>query len=480
MSTPFTSLLINGQVRPASSGKSYEVRNPFSSEVVGTAASATAQDCKDAIEAAGNAFKTWERSPLAQRRDIFLKAADLLVSDKYKTKILAAIRDETAAVDPVLQAFAVEFSGSALKDAAGLINKLKGETFPSDTPGAYVIGQRRPMGVVLSISPWNAPVFLGVRAVACAIICGNTVVYKASEVSPRSLSVLGEVFTEAGLPAGVFNFISMDRNDAPALTAEIIAHPLIRQINFCGSDRVGRIIAQEAAKWLKPCIFELGGKSPVLVLDDADLEDAARAIVSNALFHSGQICMSTERVIVQRGASEKLISLIKQNISTLKAGNYADYPKVQLSALFTAASAENVVGMIREAQAEGAEVLVGDVKNEGAIVQPHVITCVKPGMRLWERESFGPILIVAVADTIDEIVDLANESTYSLSAGIWTKDIHTAFDVTSRVRSGLANINGGTFHGESLLGHGGLGASTGYGRFSVEEFTDHRVIVVHP
>ena len=148
MSKPFTPLLINGQSRPASSGKSYEVRNPYTGEVVGTAASATDQDCKDAIEAAGNAFKTWEKSSLAFRRDIFLKAADLLVSDKFKPRVLEAIKDETAAVDPILQAFAVEFSASALRDAAGLINKLKGETFQSDTPGAYVIGQRRPMGVV--------------------------------------------------------------------------------------------------------------------------------------------------------------------------------------------------------------------------------------------------------------------------------------------------------------------------------------------
>lgn len=148
MSKPFTSLLINGQVRPASSGKSYEVRNPYSGEVVGTAASATDQDCKDAIDAAGKAFQAWEHSPLALRRDIFLKAADLLVSEKYRTKILEAIRDETAAVDPVLQAFGVEAPGSALKDAAGLIHKLKGETFPSDIPGAYVIGQRRAKGIV--------------------------------------------------------------------------------------------------------------------------------------------------------------------------------------------------------------------------------------------------------------------------------------------------------------------------------------------
>ncbi|KAK7687883.1 hypothetical protein QCA50_009102 [Cerrena zonata] len=480
MTTPFTPLLINGQFRPASSGKTFEVHNPYSGELVGTAAAATSQDCKDAIDAAGKAFPTWEKTPLALRRDIMLKAADLLVTDKYRKKVHEALKDETATVDPLLQMLSVEISASVLKDSAGLINKLKGETFNSDMPGAYVIGQRRAMGVILGLAPWNAPVLLSIRAACTAIICGNTVVFQASEVSPRSLATIGEVLTEAGLPAGVLNFISINRSEAPTLTTEMIANPLIRKINFCGSERIGKIIAQEAAKWLKPCIFELGGKSPVLVLDDADLEDAARAIVSSAFFFSGQTCMSTERVIVQRGAAEKLVSLVKQIAAPIKAGNYADFPKVQLSALFTAASAENVVNMVKEAQADGAEVILGDVKREGNVVQPHIITSVRPGMRLWDRESFGPVVMFVTADTIDEMVNLANETAYTLAAAVWTTDIHTAFDITSRIRTGISNINGPSFHHESQLGHGGLGGPTGYGRFNVEDFTDHRVVVVHP
>lgn len=148
MSKPFTPLLVNGQFRPASSGKTFEVHNPYSGELVGTAASATSQDCQDAIEAAGKAFQTWEKTPLALRRDILLKAADILVTDKYRKKVQEAIRDETATIDPLLQALSIDISGSILKDTAGLISKLKGESFPSDMPGAYVIGQRRAMGVM--------------------------------------------------------------------------------------------------------------------------------------------------------------------------------------------------------------------------------------------------------------------------------------------------------------------------------------------
>ncbi|KAI0073259.1 aldehyde dehydrogenase [Panus rudis PR-1116 ss-1] len=476
---PFTPLLINGQFRAASSNLKFEIRNPYSTDVVGYAASATSQDCKDAIEAAGRAFTSWEKTPFTQRRDIFLKAADLIESDKYKEKIQRAVREETAAT-PIMDLFNITNSARNLRDIAGLVSQLKGETFPSDIPGGYVVAQRRAIGVILAISPWNAPVLLSIRAVGVPIICGNTAILKCSEVTPRAQAIVAELLTEAGLPAGVLNFISMDRKDAASLTSEMIAHPLVRKINFTGSDRVGRILAAEAAKYLKPCVFELGGKSPVVVLDDADLEQAARAIVFAATAHSGQICMSTERVIVQRKASETLIPAINKLMSALKAGDLLNDPESKLSALFTETSAQNVISMIQEAKQDGAEVVVGDLQSKGAVVQPHVITKVKPGMRLWERESFGPIVAIAVADTVDELVDLANESDYSLAAALWTKDLNLALDVGSRIRSGSTNINGPTIHVESLRGLAGLGGATGYGHFDVEHFTEVRMLIVHP
>ncbi|KAI0075312.1 aldehyde dehydrogenase [Panus rudis PR-1116 ss-1] len=476
---PFTPLLIDGQFRPASNGASFEVRNPFSQKVVGRAASATSQDVKDAIESAGRAFQTWEKTPLGQRRDIFLKAADLLDTEKYKAKINAAAKEETASVD-YMSIFNIYAASPQIRDVAGMISHLKGETFPSDVPGGYVVAQRRAMGVVLAISPWNAPIYLAIRAVAIPIICGNTVVLKSSEVTPRTQAIVAELFQEAGLPNGVLNYISVDRSDAPALTAEAIAHPLVRKINFTGSDRVGRIIAGEAAKHLKPCVFELGGKSPAVVLNDADIENAARAIVSSATWHSGQICMSTERVIAQSEAAKKLIPAIQKLMNSLKAGDPHSDPNHHLSALFTEASAENVVNMIKEAKEQGAEVLVGDVKREGAVIQPHVIGGVKTSMRIWQRETFGPVVVVTAADTIDEVVELANQTDYSLAASLWTKDLNLALDVGSRIRAGSTNINGPTIHIESMRGLTGLGGATGYGHFDVENFTDVRMLIIHP
>jgi len=272
----------------------------------------------------------------------------------------------------------------------------------------------------------------------------------------------------------------MSRESAPAFTAEIIAHPLVRKINFTGSDRVGRIIATEAGKHLKPCVLELGGKAPAIVLDDADLTEAAKSIVIGSLVHGGQVCMSTERVIVQRGAAEALIDTVKSLASKMKAGDPASDPTVKFGALFTEGSADNVLSMIREAQNAGAQLIMGDLARQGSVLQPHILVDVKPGMRMWERESFGPVISIKVVDTPEEAVELANATDYSLSASIWTSNMATAQKYAPLIRAGYTNINGSTFHSEPLISVAGLSGSSGYGHFGIHDFTDERVIITHP
>ncbi|KAF8962311.1 Aldehyde/histidinol dehydrogenase [Flammula alnicola] len=477
---PLTKLYIDGKFVPSSTGETFEVRNPHSGQVVGISSSASSADCKAAVHAAAKAFKAWEHSNLNDRRDVLLRAADLLASEEYRTKVLEAITEETAGAS-YWGTFNVMGSINFLRSQAGTVEKLKGEIFPSGTvPGAQAISQRRAMGVIFGIAPWNAPVTLSIRAVAVPILCGNTTILKSSESSPRSQSIVAELFHEAGLPAGVLNFISMSRESAPALTAEIIAHPLVRSINFTGSDRVGKIIAMEAAQHLKPCVLELGGKSPSLVLDDANVAEAAKGIAFGAMAHSGQICMSTERVIVQRGIAEQLMSEIKELCGSLKVGDVANDHSVSLGALFTESSADNIVGMIKEAQASGAELILGDTARQRSLLVPHMLKGVKPGMRVWDRESFGPVIVFAVVESIDEAVDMANASEYSLAASLWTSDLYGAQSIASRIRAGCTNINGPTIHSEPSDGLLGLGGSSGYGRFHIENFTDKRVIVTHP
>jgi len=473
--TPFAPLFIDGQARPASGDAKYEVHNPYSGELVSYAASASSEDCRDAVDAAVCAFPAWEKSSLVQRRDFFMRAAALLETDKYRAKVEEAIKAEVAATDFIVN-LNTNMSAEMLRTLATLVMELKGEMFPSHIPGGQVLVQRRAQGVVFSIAPWNSPVILTIRAAGYPIVCGNTVVLKTSEVSPRIQYVIAELFHEAGLPNGVLNFIHTSRESAPARTAEIIAHPAVRKINFTGSDRVGKIIASEAGKYLKPCVLELGGKAPAVVLNDADVPRAARAITSSALVHSGQICMSTERVIVQRGVADALKAALVTEFSKIKSGG----PGEVLSAQFREDSTENIQKMMREAKEDGAEFLLGDGSREGAVIQPHIVTGVKPGMLLWERESFGPLTAVVEVDTVDEAVELANATTYSLVGSVWTRDLNLALDVSSRIRYGCVNVNGPTIHVEDTREHGGLSGASGYGKFTVDAFTDSRLVVIHP
>ncbi|KAK0231642.1 Aldehyde/histidinol dehydrogenase [Armillaria nabsnona] len=335
--------------------------------------------------------------------------------------------------------------------------------------GSEVLVQRRAMGVIFSIAPWNAPVALALHAMAVPVLCGNAIILKSSELSLQSQFIVAELFQEARLPTGVLNLVSVSKEDSPALTAKIIVHPFVWKINvsrwtwislhqralslkFTGSNCVGRIITSEAAKFLKACVFELGGKVPAMVLDDADIDAATKGIVSGALVYSGQVCMSTSRVLVQQGISDVLTEKICELCKSLKARDPYMDPTARISALFSQSSAENVLGMLHEAIREGVQVLVGDVTRDGSMMQLHMFTGNKPGTRLWEREAFGPELSITTFDTIDEAIELANMSDYTLSSSLWTSDLGAAEKLVTWIRTGCANINSSTIHSESFLG----------------------------
>jgi len=480
MTDAIVPLWIGGQKKLASDSATFEVHNPHDRKIVTVSASASSQDCKNAVEAAQRAFATWEHTAPAVKRNILMKAADLLESEKYRVKIYQAVNEETAANDSWCFINAKGAAG-AMREAAVLASTIKGESFPSSSiPGGLCIVQRRAYGVALAISPWNAPVNLTVRAIAVPLMCGNTVVVKSSELSPRSQGIAIEALHEAGIPPGVINYLSMSRDSAPKLVSELIGNPLVKHINFTGSDRVGKIIAGEAAKYLKPCVFELGGKAPAVVLDDADIDDAARSIAQGAMTHAGQVCMSTERVIVQKAVSDALVNKVSALCRALKAGDCRTDPSAKLPCVMNEVFAENILGMVREAKDAGAELVLGDLTRDGPVIQPHVLKDIKPGMRAWDRESFGPLVGFAVVDTIDEAVELANTSDYSLTASLWTRDVNRAIDVGSRLRAGCSVVNGSTFHSEVGLGNAGLGGATGYGRFDIDHFTVKRMIVICP
>jgi acyl-CoA reductase-like NAD-dependent aldehyde dehydrogenase len=297
-------LKINNVEVEAADCRRFERLNPISGEVASTVAAASVEDARQAANAAARAFPAWAAMGPGQRRKILNAAADKL---QERTKdFVAAMAAETGATAGWAM-FNVVLASDMLREAAAMTTQITGEVIPSNRPGSLAMAVRQPAGVVLSMAPWNAPVILGVRSIAMPLACGNTVVMKTSEICPRTHRLIVDALHEAGLPAGVLNAISNAPEDAGEIVEALIAHPAVRRVNFTGSTRVGRIIAETAGRHLKPVLLELGGKAPFVVLDDADIDEAVAAAAFGAYMNQGQICMSTERLVVDENIADQFV-----------------------------------------------------------------------------------------------------------------------------------------------------------------------------
>ncbi|MGA2841322.1 MAG: aldehyde dehydrogenase [Steroidobacteraceae bacterium] len=469
-------LLIGGKEVEARSGASFERRNPVSGHVVSRSAAAGAADAIAAVDAAAAAFPAWSALGPGARRAKLNKAADLL--EARAADFAAVVRDETGATAGWGH-FNVHLAAGMLREAAAMTSQIGGEVIPSDVPGSLAMAYRQPAGVVFGIAPWNAPIILGVRAVAMPLACGNTVVLKSSEVCPATHLLIGTVLHEAGLGDGVVNVVHTDVKDAQAVTEAVIGHPAVKRINFTGSSRVGRILAQLAAKYLKPILLELGGKAPLLVLADADIDAAVDATVFGAFANQGQICMSTERVIVERSVADEFAQKLAKRVAALPVGNPNEGEFV-LGSVVGTPTVQRVQRLVAEAVKQGAKVLCGgDAK--GTIMSGLVVDHVTPAMALFREESFGPQVSITRVDSVDEAVRFANDSEYGLSAAVFTRDLARGIDVAKRIDSGICHINGPTVHDEAQMPFGGV-KSSGYGRFGgkagVDAFTELRWITL--
>ncbi|MGX4640202.1 aldehyde dehydrogenase [Massilia sp. SYSU DXS3249] len=467
-------LLLGGQARPASTGATFERHNPATGDVATRAAAATLDDVDAAIAAAQAAFPAWSAMAPGARRSLLLKAADKMEALRGQF-VEAAVAEAGGA--PMWYQFNVTLASNMLREAAAMTTQIAGEVIPSDVPGSLAMGVRQACGVVVGIAPWNAPIILGTRAVAMPLACGNTVILKSSELCPALHRLIGQVFVDAGFPEGVVNVISNAPADAPQVVERLIAHPAVRRINFTGSTRVGRIIAQQAAKYLKPVLLELGGKNPVVVLDDADLDAAVEAAAFSAFFNQGQICMSADRILVDRKIAPAFVEKLAAKTATLKAAR-SDAP---LAGMVDPSAAARVESMLQDARERGAKVTQAGAGVEGNIMQPAIVDDVTPEMLVYQEESFGPIVSVLRFDSDEEAIRMANDSEYGLSSAVFSRDIGRAMAVAQRIESGICHINGPTVHDEAQMPFGGVKGS-GYGRFggkaAIAEFTDLRWITV--
>jgi acyl-CoA reductase-like NAD-dependent aldehyde dehydrogenase len=469
-------LFINNNDVAATGGRMFERRDPLNGNLATRAAAASVEDARSCADAAAAAFPAWAAILPSERRLLLLKAADVLAS--RAAEFMEVQMAETGAA-PAWVHFNTALAANMLREVASFVSQITGETYPSELPGCLSVTVRQPVGVVLGIAPWNAPIILAIRAIAAPLACGNTVILKASETSPGTHYLLGKVFADAGFPPGVVNVINNSPEDAGKIVEALIEHRAVRRINFTGSTRVGRIIAETAARHLKPVLLELGGKAPLLVLDDADLDEAVNATAFGAFMYQGQICMSTERVVVDQKVADEFVAKLGKKAEALPAGNPRN-GNIVLGPLIGQESAKKVDVLVKEAVSKGAKLVAGG-QVDGAVMSATVLDHVTPEMRIYHEESFGPVAPIIRVRSVDEAVRIANDTEYGLSAAVFGRDINRALAVAKCIESGICHINGPTVQDEAQIPFGGMKAS-GYGKFggraAINEFTELRWITI--
>jgi acyl-CoA reductase-like NAD-dependent aldehyde dehydrogenase len=450
--------------------------NPITGELASSAPALKAADVPAIVARAAAAFPAWAAQGPNARRAVLMKAADALAA--RKDEFVAAMMAETGSTAGWAM-FNLTLAAGMVREAAALTTQIAGEVIPSDKPGCLAMALKEPVGVILGIAPWNAPIILGVRAIAVPLACGNSVILKASELCPRTHALIIEAFAEAGFLEGVVNVVTNAPEDAAEVVGALIDAPQVKRINFTGSTNVGRIIAKRAAEHLKPCLLELGGKAPLLVLDDADLDEAVKAAAFGAFMNQGQICMSTERIIVVEAVADAFVEKFAAKAGSMPAGDPRE-GTTPLGAVIDRKTVDHVNGLIDDAVAKGATVAAGG-KADSVLMGATVVAGVTSDMRLYGEESFGPVVAVIRARDEAHAIELANDSEYGLSAAVFTRDTARGLSVARQIRSGICHVNGPTVHDEAQMPFGGVGAS-GYGRFGgrqgIDSFTETRWITV--
>jgi benzaldehyde dehydrogenase (NAD) len=451
--------------------------NPMTGELASSAAAMKASDVPAIVAKAQDGFSVWSKMGPNARRAVLMKAADALVAKK--DAFVAAMMGEIGATAGWAM-FNLTLAAGMVREAAALTTQIGGEVIPSDHEGTIAMALREPVGVLLGIAPWNAPIILGVRAIAVPLACGNSVILKASEIAPRTHTLIIEAFGEAGFPEGVVNVVTNAPEDAADVVGALIDAPQVKRINFTGSTTVGRIIAKRAAEHLKPVLLELGGKAPMIVLDDADLDEAVKAAAFGAYMNQGQICMSTERIIVVESVADEFAAKFAAKVKTMPVGD----PRTggtPLGAVVDRRTVEHCRSLIEDAVSKGASLLAGGETTQNVLMPAHLVDRVTPQMKLFRDESFGPVVGITRANDEAHAIELANDTEFGLSSAVFTRDTARGLRVARAIQAGICHINASTVSDEPQMPFGGMKAS-GYGRFGgragIDAFTELRWITL--
>jgi acyl-CoA reductase-like NAD-dependent aldehyde dehydrogenase len=466
-------LWIGGKHVAPSSGDYFDDRNPQDDSVLVRIAAATTQDVDAAVQAAQAAFRTYGRT-LASEREAWLSRAAGIMEGR-RAALVELLVDEVGS--PVGKAqFEVQYAIGCLRAAAGATRRVTGQTLPSDLPGRFSMSVRQPLGVVAAISPFNVPLLKNAKLTSTPLATGNTVVLLTSEEAPLIAHALADIYREAGLPDGALNIVTgFGERIGDALTT----HPLVKAVMFTGSSRVGRHIATLCGTHMKRVILELGGKSPMIVLADADLEQAADAAAFSVFFFQGQACMAASRIYVERPVFDSFCSLLKARAEALGLGDLRD-PQTWIGPIISERQRSRVRHHIEDAIAKGARVLTGGTWS-GHRCRPTVLLDVEENMTVCREETFGPVTSIYPVDSADEAMRRAKDTAYGLSAAIHTRDINKALPMALDINSGMVHINAPTIHDEPHVPFGGTGDS-GFGRegtdIDIDTLTEWKWITV--
>lgn len=465
---------INGQF-VSSASPTVEVFNPATNALLGLVPDSSSETVSQAVQAAKDAQPAWERRPAIERAG-YLRA----IAEKLRANLepLARIITEEQGKILPLARIEVSFTADYLDYMAEWARRLEGEVLASDRAGESIFLLRKPVGVVAGILPWNFPFFLIARKMAPALITGNTIVVKSSEETPLNAFAFAKIVAETGLPPGVFNLVS---GTGAVTGVALSSHPDVGLISFTGSVETGVNIMQTAARNLTRVNLELGGKAPAIVLADADLDLAARAIYDSRVINTGQVCNCAERVYVQRAVADSFIDRITKLMKSTRFGDPLAADHLQMGPLINRSALLKVAAMVKRARDDGAEVATGGQPVDlgtGYHYEPTVLINCRRDMEIMRKEIFGPVLPIQVVDSLEEAIQLANDSEYGLTSSIYTNDLNSAMRACRDLRFGETYVNRENF--EAIQGfHAGRrksGIGGADGKHGVYEYTETHVV----
>nr|WP_255679952.1 aldehyde dehydrogenase family protein [Methanosarcina sp. DH2] len=471
--------MIDGESRDSSTGETFDDINPATLENLATIQVAGSEDVDRAVEAAEKGFRVWSEIPAPRRAEVLFRAARILQERKEDLAVL--MTEEMGKVLPETRGDVQEAIDITVY-AAGEGRRMFGETTTSELKEKFCMTVLRPIGVVGMITPWNFPIAIPSWKIMPALIAGNAVVFKPSSDTPLLAIKLVEILMEAGLPPGVVNIVP---GPGGSVGKAIVQHPRIKAISFTGSLDTGKWIMEECAKTMKRVSLELGGKNPVIVMPDADLELALEGVLWGAFGTTGQRCTATSRLILHEKIKDEFIARLLTKTKSLRVGNGL-LPETDVGPVINKAQLEKIEKYVRIGKEEGATLLFGGNRMDpglpGYFFEPTVFTDVRPDMRIAQEEIFGPVLSIIMVSSLDEAIEIVNNTKYGLSSSIYTENIGNAFRAIEKIEAGITYVNAPTIGAEVHLPFGGVkGTGNGFreaGTEAIKEFTEVKAVYI--